>query len=80
MAEAILDLVPDAHVWHLGLYRDHQTLQPVTYYNKLPPHADIDVSFLVDPMLVNVRSVGFRIHVEANIHLLRTIPPVRMSA
>ncbi len=51
MAEAILDFVPDARVWHLGLYRDHQTLQPVTYYNKLPPQADLDVSFLVDPML-----------------------------
>src|SRR5439155_25818441 len=51
MADAILDLLPDARVWHLGLYRDHQTLQPVTYYNKLPPQADIDVSFLVDPML-----------------------------
>jgi uracil phosphoribosyltransferase len=51
MAEAILDLLPDARVWHLGLYRDHETLQPVTYYNKLPPHADLDVSFLVDPML-----------------------------
>jgi len=51
MAEAILDFVPDARVWHLGLYRDHETLQPVTYYNKLPPRADLDVSFLVDPML-----------------------------
>src|SRR5437868_14563471 len=36
MAEAILDMVPAAQVWHLGLYRDHQTLKPVTYYNKLP--------------------------------------------
>src|SRR5687767_9657661 len=33
MAEAILDYVPDAQVWHLGLYRDHETCQPVTYYN-----------------------------------------------
>jgi uracil phosphoribosyltransferase len=51
MAEAILDFIPDASVWHLGLYRDHQTLQPVTYYNKLPPQADFDVAFVVDPML-----------------------------
>src|SRR6266436_8182552 len=29
MAEAVLDLIPFAQVWHLGLYRDHQTLQPV---------------------------------------------------
>ena len=51
MAEAILDFIPDASVWHLGLYRDHQTLQPVTYYNKLPPRADVNLAFVVDPML-----------------------------
>jgi uracil phosphoribosyltransferase len=51
MAEAILDVYPEARVWHLGLYRDHATLQPVTYYNKLPAEADIDLSILVDPML-----------------------------
>jgi uracil phosphoribosyltransferase len=51
MAEAILDLLPTAHVYHLGLYRDHQTLQPVTYYNKLPPEANLDLSVVLDPML-----------------------------
>lgn len=51
MAEAILDIVPTAHVWHLGLYRDHQTLEPVTYYNKLPSKPDIDLSIILDPML-----------------------------
>jgi uracil phosphoribosyltransferase len=51
MAEAIHDLIPTAQVWHLGLYRDHETLQPVTYYNKLPSHPTIDVSFILDPML-----------------------------
>lgn len=51
MAEAVLDIVPTAHVWHLGLYRDHQTLEPVTYYNKLPSKPDIDLSIILDPML-----------------------------
>jgi uracil phosphoribosyltransferase len=51
MAEAILELIPEAQVWHLGLYRDHQTLRPVTYYNNLPPEARIDVCYVVDPML-----------------------------
>jgi uracil phosphoribosyltransferase len=51
MAEAIAAMVPSARVWHLGLYRDHQTLKPVTYYNKLPPRPDIDLSMVVDPML-----------------------------
>jgi uracil phosphoribosyltransferase len=51
MAEAIHDMVPAAQVWHLGLYRDHQTLKPVTYYNRLPSQPTIDVSFILDPML-----------------------------
>jgi uracil phosphoribosyltransferase len=51
MAEAIHDLVPAAQVWHLGLYRDHETLQPVTYYNRLPSQPALDVSFILDPML-----------------------------
>ncbi len=51
MAEAVLEIVPTAHVWHLGLYRDHQTLEPVTYYNKLPSKPDIDLSIILDPML-----------------------------
>jgi uracil phosphoribosyltransferase len=51
MAQAVLELLPSARVWHLGLYRDHETLKPVTYYNKLPAQADIDLSVLVDPML-----------------------------
>lgn len=51
MVEAILDLVPAAQVWHLGLYRDHQTLKPITYYNKLPPKPNLDLAFVLDPML-----------------------------
>jgi uracil phosphoribosyltransferase len=51
MAEAILDLVPEAQVWHLGLYRDHQTLRPVTYYSKLPSRTQVDLCYIVDPML-----------------------------
>ncbi|GAB4121431.1 MAG: uracil phosphoribosyltransferase [Roseiflexaceae bacterium] len=51
MVDPILDLVPTAHVWHLGLYRDHETLRPVTYYNKLPPEVDVDLCLVLDPML-----------------------------
>src|SRR5581483_2168706 len=51
MAEAILELVPEAQVWHLGLYRDHVTHEPVTYYHKQPPQAGLDVCYLLDPML-----------------------------
>ncbi len=51
MAEAILDMVPTAQVWHLGLYRDHATARPVTYYNKLSAHPNLDLAFVIDPML-----------------------------
>jgi uracil phosphoribosyltransferase len=51
MAEAMLKVLPKATVWHLGLYRDHQTHQPITYYNNLPPNPNIDVGFVVDPIL-----------------------------
>ncbi len=50
MADAILEVLPSAHVWHLGLYRDHTTLQPVTYYNKLPANLNFDLWLVVDPM------------------------------
>ena len=51
MAEAILEMVPAAQVWHLGLYRDHHTLKPVTYYKKLPDRPNIELAFVMDPML-----------------------------
>jgi uracil phosphoribosyltransferase len=51
MAEAMLRVLPSAIVWHLGLYRDHETHQPITYYNKLPPEPNIDIGLIVDPML-----------------------------
>ncbi len=51
MVEAILETVPEAQVWHLGLYRDEKTLKPITYYNKLSGDARLDVCFVLDPML-----------------------------
>jgi uracil phosphoribosyltransferase len=51
MADAMLQALPEAAVWHLGLYRDHTTLKPVTYYNKLPAKPDMDLAIVLDPML-----------------------------
>ncbi len=51
MVDGILDLVPSARVGHIGLYRDPVSLEPVSYYAKLPGDIrDRDV-FLLDPML-----------------------------
>lgn len=51
MVDPVLDLIPEAEVWHLGLYRDEDTAQPVEYYSKLPPERPVDVALVVDPML-----------------------------
>jgi uracil phosphoribosyltransferase len=51
MVEAMLELMPAAQVWHIGLYRDERTLKPVEYYNKLPDAATVQVCLILDPML-----------------------------
>ncbi len=51
MAEGLLDTIPEAQVWHIGLYRDERTLEPREYYNKLEHGCRADVAFVVDPML-----------------------------
>ena len=51
MVDAMLELMPTAEVWHLGLFRDERTLQPVEYYNKLPDSASVDLCLILDPML-----------------------------
>jgi uracil phosphoribosyltransferase len=66
MAEAVLDLLPGAQVWHLGLYRDHETLRPVTYYNKLPPVPTIDRAVVLDPMLASGGSAIAAIEILKN--------------
>lgn len=51
MVEGVWDLMPTAEVWHIGLYRDEQTLKPVEYYNKLPIEPTVSVCLVLDPML-----------------------------
>jgi uracil phosphoribosyltransferase len=51
MVDAMLELIPSAEVWHIGLYRDERTLKPVEYYNKLPDAATVQVCLILDPML-----------------------------
>ncbi|HEX9044028.1 MAG TPA: uracil phosphoribosyltransferase, partial [Candidatus Limnocylindrales bacterium] len=51
MVDAMLELMPTAQVWHLGLFRDERTLRPVEYYNKLPDSATVDLCLILDPML-----------------------------
>ncbi len=51
MVEAALELMPEAQVWHIGLFRDERTLRPIEYYNKLPSSATVQVCLVLDPML-----------------------------
>jgi uracil phosphoribosyltransferase len=51
MVEGVWELMPTAEVWHIGLYRDEDTLQPVQYYNKLPIEPTVSVCLILDPML-----------------------------
>ena len=51
MVEGVWELMPSSEVWHIGMYRDERTLQPVQYYNKLPIEPRVSVCLILDPML-----------------------------
>ncbi len=51
MVSGVQKLIPNAKVGHIGLYRDHETCQPVEYYCKLPADAEQRLLIVVDPML-----------------------------
>ncbi|MCA9133293.1 MAG: uracil phosphoribosyltransferase [Planctomycetales bacterium] len=57
MVDPVQDLLPDAEVWHLGMYRDELTATPVEYYCKLPAGRACEVGFVLDPMLATGGSV-----------------------
>ncbi|RIK43678.1 MAG: uracil phosphoribosyltransferase [Chloroflexi bacterium] len=63
MVEGAWRLLPQAEVWHLGLYRDERTLKPVHYYNKLPIQPTVGVCLILDPMLATGGSATAAIEV-----------------
>ena len=56
LLEGLLDLVPAARVAHIGLYRDHETLEAVEYFFKAPSELDNRLIIVVDPMLATANS------------------------
>jgi uracil phosphoribosyltransferase len=56
LLDGMLDLVPAARVAHIGIYRDHETLEPVEYYFKAPAELDNRLIIVVDPMLATANS------------------------
>ena len=51
MVDGLLELMPFAHVGHIGLFRDEETHQPVEYYYKMPEGVERSTIIVVDPML-----------------------------
>ncbi len=51
MVEGISNLIPTARIGHIGMHRDHGTLEPVTYYSKFPDNLPDAVVMVLDPML-----------------------------
>jgi uracil phosphoribosyltransferase len=57
MVDPLLNLLPDAAVWHLGLYRNEETAEPVEYYDKLPKSGAPNTALVLDPMLATGGSI-----------------------
>ncbi len=51
MADGVLEVIPAAEVWHIGLRRDEHTLQPEEYYTRVPARAQVSLALVLDPML-----------------------------
>lgn len=49
--DGFLNLFPEAPVYHLGIYREKVSLQPVEYYNKLPSVPNVDMCYVLDPVI-----------------------------
>ena len=75
MVDGILELVPQAKVGHVGLYRDHETKEPVEYFCKLPQDVEQRDCFIVDPMLATGGSAVMAIDLlkKKNIKSIRLV-------
>ena len=63
MVNGIANLIPTARVGHIGMYRDHKTLKPITYYSKFPDNLADAVVMVLDPMLATGGSASAAIQV-----------------
>jgi uracil phosphoribosyltransferase len=63
MVDGITRLIPSARVGHIGMFRDHKTLEPLTYYTKFPENLAEAIVLVLDPMLATGGSSGAAIQV-----------------
>ena len=61
MIDGILALLPEARVGHIGVYRAESPMEPVPYYEKMPPDISKGPVFIVDPMLATGGSASFAV-------------------
>lgn len=72
MTEALLELLPDSPVYHVGMYRNPGSNIPVQYYNRLPKGHPSDVALILDPIIAScentsrLASVGSRFQSKTN--------------
>ncbi len=73
MVEGIQNLIPNAKTGHIGIYRDHETLEPVEYLCKLPPNMEKRDIIVLDPMLATGGSAVKAIEIlkEHNVKSIR---------
>ncbi|GAB5589220.1 hypothetical protein Unana1_04120 [Umbelopsis nana] len=63
LVEGMLNLIPEAHVLHLGLFREKISLQPVEYYNKLPSTPNVDSCIVLDPIVATGNTAIAAVHI-----------------
>jgi uracil phosphoribosyltransferase len=63
MVDGISNLIPSARIGHIGMYRDHITLEPMTYYSKFPDNLSEAIVMVLDPMLATGGSASDSIRV-----------------
>lgn len=75
MSDGMLRMLPDARFGHLGVYRDEQTLQPKTYFKRLPPDIAQTEVLVIDPMLATGGSAAAAVTVlkEAGVHNMKFV-------
>jgi uracil phosphoribosyltransferase len=67
MINGILNIIPESRIGHIGIYRDHRTLEPKTYYSRFPDHLSESVVMVLDPMLATGGSSSEAIRILKNI-------------
>ena len=71
MVESMLELLPNAGVHHIGMYR--KDLIPVQYYNRLPKKCDADVAFVLDPIIATSSTIMSVIGILKKVWIMSSI-------